>query len=179
MSGALSGDGVLFKHHWPKILSQYTGNTDYTIMFNIDLLLVKILFYNWYWLQWLYFKWKPVSAPLKNNRSQPWPTSRHSGGSRNFKTRGRGPGAVKFLGLGFVLMSLHTCPVRLSWIRLWDREVNIISKRVKFYVPVYFVSILLLADNPNSPPPLYVTMGRIQGSWRVRTPLPPYLFAEP
>ena len=56
MSGALSGDGVLFCHHWPKIHSQYTGNTDYTIMFNIDLLLVKILFYNWYWLQWLYFK---------------------------------------------------------------------------------------------------------------------------
>ena len=31
-----------------------------------------------------------------------------SSGSRNFKTGGRGPGAVEFLGLGFVLMPLHT-----------------------------------------------------------------------
>ena len=31
-----------------------------------------------------------------------------SGGSRNFKTGGGGgPGAVEFLGLGFVLMPLH------------------------------------------------------------------------
>ena len=34
-----------------------------------------------------------------------------SGGSRNFKTGGgRGPGAVEFLSLGFVLMPLHTYP---------------------------------------------------------------------
>ena len=31
-----------------------------------------------------------------------------SSGSRNFKTGGRGPGAVEFLGLGFVLMPLQT-----------------------------------------------------------------------
>ena len=35
-------------------------------------------------------------------------TSIVSSGSRNFKTGGRGPGAVEFLGLGFVLMPLHT-----------------------------------------------------------------------
>ena len=33
-----------------------------------------------------------------------------SGGFRNIKTGGRGPGAVEFLGLGFVLMPLHTYP---------------------------------------------------------------------
>ena len=176
MSGALSGYVVLFCHHWPKILSQYTGNTDYTIMFNIDLLLVKILFYNWYWLQWLYFKWKPVSAPLKNNRSlpfgKPWPTSRHSGGSRNFKTRWRGPGAVKFLGLGFVLMSLHTCPARLSWIRLRQGSQHHFKKSK------ILRSSLLCLHSVIGWQSLYVTMGRIQGSWRVRTPLPPYFFAE-
>ena len=36
-----------------------------------------------------------------------------SGGSRNFKTGGRGPGAVKFLGLAFVLTPLHTYPMCL------------------------------------------------------------------
>ena len=35
-----------------------------------------------------------------------------SGGSRNFKTGGGGgPGAVEFLGLGFVLMPLNTYPM--------------------------------------------------------------------
>ena len=33
-----------------------------------------------------------------------------SGGFRNFKTGERGPGAVEFLGLGVVLMPLHTYP---------------------------------------------------------------------
>ena len=33
-----------------------------------------------------------------------------SGGSRNFKTGGRGPGAVEFLGSGVCLMPLHTYP---------------------------------------------------------------------
>ena len=37
-----------------------------------------------------------------------------SGGSRNFKMGGGGgPGAVEFLGLGFVLMPLHTYPMCL------------------------------------------------------------------
>ena len=36
-----------------------------------------------------------------------------------------------------------------------------ISKRVKFYVPVYFVSILLLADNPNSAPPPQLCNNRV------------------
>ena len=35
------------------------------------------------------------------------------GGSRNFKTGGRGPGAVEFLGLGFALMPLYTYPMLL------------------------------------------------------------------
>ena len=36
-----------------------------------------------------------------------------SSGSRNFKTGGRGPGALEFLGLGFVMMPLHTYPMCL------------------------------------------------------------------
>ena len=35
------------------------------------------------------------------------------GGSRNFKTRGRGPGAVEFLNPGFALMPIHTYPMFL------------------------------------------------------------------
>ena len=34
-----------------------------------------------------------------------------SGGCRNCKTGGRGPGAVELLGIGFVLMPLHTYPI--------------------------------------------------------------------
>ena len=40
--------------------------------------------------------------------AKPWKKVANSGGSRNFKTGGRGPGAVEFLGLGFVLMPLPT-----------------------------------------------------------------------
>ena len=35
-------------------------------------------------------------------------TNSGSGGSSNFKSGGRGPGGLDFLGLGFVLMPLHT-----------------------------------------------------------------------
>ena len=37
-----------------------------------------------------------------------------SGGSRNFKTGGRGLGAVEFLGSGFVLMPFQTYPMFYS-----------------------------------------------------------------
>ena len=44
-----------------------------------------------------------------------------SGGSRNFKIGRRGPGAVEFLGLGFVLRPLHTYAYPMFFV---VREVN-------------------------------------------------------
>ena len=52
-------------------------------------------------------------------------TSRHSGGSRNCKTRGRSPGAVEFLGIGFVLTPLHTYPIYVFVARVVNKIDNV------------------------------------------------------
>ena len=48
------------------------------------------------------------------------------GGSRNFKTGGRGPGAVEFLGLGFVLMPLHIYPIYVFVVRIMN-NIHIVN----------------------------------------------------
>ena len=56
-----------------------------------------------YFLYLKYFQGKNYTVKNEN----------FSGGSRNFKMGGRGPGAVEFFGLGFVLMPLQTYPMCL------------------------------------------------------------------
>ena len=49
-----------------------------------------------------------------------------SGGSRNFKTGGRGPGAVEFLRSGVCLMPLHTYPFFVVKVKNEIHTVNIV-----------------------------------------------------
>ena len=77
-------------------------------------------------------------------------------GSRNFKTWGRGPGAVEILGLEFVLMLLHT-GTTLSLCSRLVNKIQIVMLNIACWLKSKYM--LLYSQSYKSKPPKFLKPG--------------------